>query len=131
MYHQGRCTYCNQEPPDRQISMMARVFKPAGSDASRMRGWRRIHRSNQRFEIRFPRAVADGGGGAPSSSSSSSSQQRQQLPQRMRLDPDAIARPEDNPDFDDLVLDEDLYRELGLSPEEIEEHMQGEVTDRR
>ena len=30
-----------------------------------------------------------------------------------------------NPDFDDLVLDEALYRELGMTPEEIEEHRAG------
>ena len=37
-----------------------------------------------------------------------------------------MSSPEDNPDFDDLELNEELYRELGITPEEIKEHMEGE-----
>jgi hypothetical protein len=40
-------------------------------------------------------------------------------------DPYAVSKPEDNPDFDDLVLDEDLYKELGISKEEIEQQRDG------
>ncbi|GAX77278.1 hypothetical protein CEUSTIGMA_g4724.t1 [Chlamydomonas eustigma] len=36
-------------------------------------------------------------------------------------DPYAASKPEDNPDFDDLILDEELYKELGMSMDEIEQ----------
>ncbi|KAG1660240.1 hypothetical protein FOA52_007637 [Chlamydomonas sp. UWO 241] len=43
------------------------------------------------------------------------------------IDRDAVSRPEDNPDFDDLELDEALYDELGITPEERED--QNDLSD--
>ncbi len=51
--------------------------------------------------------------------------QPQPPPQRpyagLPIDRDAITTVEDNPDFDDLILDDALYQELGITREELEE----------
>lgn len=48
---------------------------------------------------------------------------------RLPIDPNAKSRPQDNPDFDDLVLDEALYRELGITEEELREQRERTAAD--
>ena len=42
-----------------------------------------------------------------------------------RFEDRAEASASDNPEFDDLVLDEALYRELGITPDELDEQKAG------